>query len=406
VVGPSAQSLLTEKEILQNPHKTLLIILVVIALTFVVLTRAIPYINHPANHPIAYDAESIATDLARLESNEAWIAQEPSPRFHLPSLPFRASLKLTLSPPWLHTLNSSPRPLTFYLAKTKYDTKTGLIALALFALSLVQFKVFEYLYFKNVIALAFAFFSIAFFLKFNKSQNKTFLWIAIALGAAVGTIHPPTFYIFAFIHSLHIFSPNEKTTTKKTKAKPSRRYHNAHTANLPTLENSGPNATFFRQSAKHHFPENLEFHLLPIYNSHPNLSSFRIPWHHLTLNNDWKKDHSVLDTNFRTNWYTPNFLLQPFHNLLDLASLTSQHSASAAPSPQSQSTHSPSSSYTAGGYSVLNSSSKPAPALQKRTLEITPSSIQRPLVMVISAILSWFWVTAACRKPNNCTRNV
>jgi len=85
--------------------------------------------------------------------------------------------------------------LSIYLTTKEYFNKTtAIIAFLIYSASIIQFLTFGYMYYRNVIGLTLALFSI-YFLK--KSENKPkLIYLFILLGALTGATHRPTFYIF------------------------------------------------------------------------------------------------------------------------------------------------------------------------------------------------------------------
>ena len=86
----------------------------------------------------------------------------------------------------------------YFVTKEYFGKQTGLIAFLLYAISIIQFRVFTFMYYKNIIGLSLALWAI-YFLK----KDKKYLFILF--GALTGAFHRPTFYIFGLSYLLYVF---------------------------------------------------------------------------------------------------------------------------------------------------------------------------------------------------------
>lgn len=88
----------------------------------------------------------------------------------------------------------------FFVAKKFFNEKVAIIALFLYAVSIIQFKFFTYLYYKNVIGL------ILFLWSFYFLKVKRYVPLIIFSGF-LGGIHRPTFFLFGLCFIMYaIFS--------------------------------------------------------------------------------------------------------------------------------------------------------------------------------------------------------
>jgi len=203
----------SEETINKKIHKWLFIT----AIFFIFLIRAIPYIGNSI--PLGYDVGiykyAIESGLSEMPN---WIITGPtmepgflylmeffkiffSTQFILTGLLIFFSVILGLG--------------VYFVVKEFSNKKTALIALFLYAFSLIQFKTFLFMYYKNVIGLSLMLFTL-YFLK--KSENKQrLIWVAVILGGLIGAIHRPTFYIFGLSYFFYAFTSPYQNRSYKTK---------------------------------------------------------------------------------------------------------------------------------------------------------------------------------------------
>jgi hypothetical protein len=163
-------------------HYTLLIIGVLLIIGF----RVIPYIANSI--PLGYDAgiykfgiESSITD---------WSKGTFTPGF-LYLTKFLNQIFSTQSIlTWIFILfNLLLGTSIYFFCKEQFNKNVGIIAFLLYTVSIIQFKVFTFMYYKNIIALSTLLWSLYFF----KREKR--VWF-ILFGALTGILHRPTFYIF------------------------------------------------------------------------------------------------------------------------------------------------------------------------------------------------------------------
>ena len=100
------------------------------------------------------------------------------------------------------------------MAKEYFGNRAALISLILFGVSIVQFKVFTYMYYKNIIGLSLMLFSLYILKKLENKYGKekiAYLISFVLFAAILGAIHRPTFYIFGLSYFFYSFiSPLKK----------------------------------------------------------------------------------------------------------------------------------------------------------------------------------------------------
>ncbi len=185
--------------------------LLFLALFLIILFRIIPYINNPI--PLGYDTGiykyAVEHGLTNLDN---WVLRSVEPGFlYLMSI-FKPILSTHSILTYLLIFFSLILGLAVYLVASEFFGKeVGLIAIFIYALSFAQFLTFTYMYYKNIIALSLALFSIYYLKKYDSTRNKWFLFLFILLGGLTGAIHRPTFYIYGLSYFFYAFiSPYNK----------------------------------------------------------------------------------------------------------------------------------------------------------------------------------------------------
>jgi hypothetical protein len=229
-------------------NKKLHYILFALGIVLIIVFRIIPYLNNDI--PLGYDAGIYKYGLESFSSKgfsmDSWAKGAMSPGLLyllVPLLKIGISSEFLLK--WVYIFFCALLGLSIYLAgKAYFGKRTAVIALLLFAVSSIQFKVFTYLYYKNVIALACVFFALYFLERYNKTQAsndahhhpfklsdnnsedggigarmKSGKWnwnriLFIVFGVLVGVMHLPTFFIFGIAYILFILN-NRKSFGRK-----------------------------------------------------------------------------------------------------------------------------------------------------------------------------------------------
>lgn len=213
-----------EVEEKENMKKWMHISLLVLGLVLIFVLRLIPYLHNSV--PIGYDAGIYKYGLESFSGKgfgvDDWVKGSMSPGFLYLLVPL---LKIGFSGEflliWVFIFFCLLLGFSIYLAARAYfGQRTAIIALLLYAVSSIQFKVFTYLYYKNVIALACLFFSIYFLDKYGRELaglkagwSWSRFWF-IVFGVIVGVMHLPTFFIFGVAYVLFILN-NRKSFMKK-----------------------------------------------------------------------------------------------------------------------------------------------------------------------------------------------
>ena len=180
--------------------------LLALALLTTLILRIIPYLNNKI--PLGYDAGIFKAVIeTNLNNMPQWmltnVTTEPG-FIYLTQI-----LKLFLSTNTILTtiliLFTLLLALAIYLTTKEYTNKTtAILATLIYSISIIQFKTFWFMYYKNIIALSLLLFS---FYAYKKNKTKTFIILATLTGA----IHRPTFYLLALTFLTYtIINKNKK----------------------------------------------------------------------------------------------------------------------------------------------------------------------------------------------------
>lgn len=204
-------SLIKTENLKNSFSKNIHILILIFSVLFILLLRIIPYIDNTI--PLGYDTGLYKYGIEKgLINLDKWVVGGMEPGF----LYLMSILNKAFSTNFLliygFILFNLLLGFSIYLFSKEYFGKdVALFSILIFSISFVQFKVFTYLYYKNVIGLSLIFFSF-YFLKKNK-----FEWF-VFFGILVGIIHRPSFYIFGLSYFIYSFtSPfeNKKYNLKK-----------------------------------------------------------------------------------------------------------------------------------------------------------------------------------------------
>jgi hypothetical protein len=181
-------------------------ILLPLAIIITLILRIIPYLNNKI--PLGYDAGIYKAVIeANLNNLPQWvftgITTEPGFIYLTQILKqfFTTNTILTT----ILILFTGILALAIYITTKEYTNKsTAILAILIYSISLIQFKTFWFMYYKNIIALALLLFS---FYAFKKDKTKLFIILATLTGA----IHRPTFYLLGLTFLIYtIISKNKK----------------------------------------------------------------------------------------------------------------------------------------------------------------------------------------------------
>src|SRR3989344_323067 len=189
-----------EKENKMEFNKYLHYSLFVLAIVLIFVFRFVPYASNQI--PLGYDAGIYKYGIENFFENgfgmDKWVKGALEPGF----LYFMFVMKLFFSTDfiltWLLILFSIFLGISVYFfAKEYFNKGTGIIALLIYSVSAIQFKVFELMYYKNIIALSLLLWSL-WFLK----RNNRLMFISFAV--LVGIFHRPTFFIFGLSYIIFV----------------------------------------------------------------------------------------------------------------------------------------------------------------------------------------------------------
>jgi len=189
------------KSLLNKRHHYILLSL---ALLFIILLRIIPYIGNSV--PLGYDAGLYKYGIEYgLQNLDSWILQggmEPGFLYFIKPFTWILSSQFILT--YLLIALCALLGIAIYLVSKEYFGRdAGLISLLIYSVSIIQFKTFWYMYYKNILGLCLALLAI-YFLEKSKIKKK-FIWFFVALGGFLGAVHRPTFYIFGLSYFFYAF---------------------------------------------------------------------------------------------------------------------------------------------------------------------------------------------------------
>lgn len=184
-------------------HYTLL----ALGLLLIVIIHAIPYFGNSI--PLGYDTGFYKYTIeSALKNGDKWIVSQITMEplftysFTLLNWIFGSQFILT----WLLIIICAVAGLAVYLLVSEFhDRKAGLLALFIYAFSIVQFKAFSYMYYRNILGIAFLLFALFFLIKYEKSGKARFVWLFVLLSGLLEAIHRPTFYIFGLSYFFYAF---------------------------------------------------------------------------------------------------------------------------------------------------------------------------------------------------------
>ena len=180
-----------------NPSRKFMYLIMGIAVVLIFLFRVIPYFNNSI--PLGYDAgiykfgiESFAEKVFGVDS---WVKSALSPGFlYFFSALYKLGVSINFILIWLFIGFNVLLGISIYLfSKEYFNKKAGIISLVLYAVSVIQFKVFAFMYYKNIIALS----ALLLALVFLKKEKRHLFML---FGVIVGIMHQPTFLIFGLAY--------------------------------------------------------------------------------------------------------------------------------------------------------------------------------------------------------------
>jgi hypothetical protein len=198
--------LFKEFKISEKINKNLHLALFILGSFLIFYFRIIPYLNNII--PLGYDAGIYKYVIgSSLNNLDLWIFQSMEPGF----IYLMKFIKLFFSSDFIliHIFiffNFILGISIYFFTKEYFGNRTAIISFLIYSVSLIQFKVFTFLYYKNIIALSLMLFSFYFLKKSEKSKSLVFRFFFILFSAGVGIMHRPTFYILGLSYFVYSFT--------------------------------------------------------------------------------------------------------------------------------------------------------------------------------------------------------
>lgn len=214
VIGAFSLKEEKSKKLNKKIHYFLLLLGIILIFTI----RVIPYFF--TDIPLGYDAGLYKYGIEKgLQNKDKWILEGGmEPGFLYLMQPFKLFFSTDFILKYLFVFFCALLGFSIYLVGREYfNEKAGLISLFIFAFSLIQFKTFWFLYYKNIIGLSLMLFSIYFLKRSQKTKTKLNKILFIIFGGLTGAIHRPTFFIFGLSYFFYAFiSPYENKKYNKS----------------------------------------------------------------------------------------------------------------------------------------------------------------------------------------------
>lgn len=178
--------------------------IMILAIFFILAMRTYPYMNNSV--PLGYDPGlyryAIETPLNEAEN---WVFQVHEPGFLYTVNFLRAFLPLDFILIWLFILINLFLGLSIYFcAKTFFNRDAAAFSILIFSLSLIQFKAYWFMYYRNIIGMIFMLMAFS-YLRLNKKTGFVVYSVLLAW------FHKPTFYIFGLSYLFYaIIRPYKK----------------------------------------------------------------------------------------------------------------------------------------------------------------------------------------------------
>lgn len=176
----------------KNSNKNVHYFLLIAAFLIILFFRLIPYTHDSV--PLGYDAGIYKKGFESYRDGlplDSWLQQQPPLLYYLGKVFY--TMGFSTNQILIHFFiffNLLLGFVVYLTAKKFFNEKTGIIAVLLYSVSVVQFKVFEMMYYKNIVALSLLLFSF-YFLRSNR-------YIPFIISASLlGGIHRPTYLICA-----------------------------------------------------------------------------------------------------------------------------------------------------------------------------------------------------------------
>jgi hypothetical protein len=184
--------------------------LILLPIILTLVTRIIPYLNNTI--PLGYDAGIYKFGIENFSNYlfgcEEWIRGALTPGFLYLTTILNSILNTNTILTTIFIIFNLILGFSIYFTTKEYFNKTtGILAFLLYSISLIQFKVFTYMYYKNIIAIS----TLLWSLYFLKKQKRIPF---IILSALTGILHRPTFFILGLSYLAYIIT-NRKNLKQK-----------------------------------------------------------------------------------------------------------------------------------------------------------------------------------------------
>lgn len=200
----------------KNLNKNLHIFIFVLAIFLIIFFRVTPYLQN--NIPLGYDAGLYRYGIENgLEYKDGWIldgGMEPGFLYLMEIFKIFFSVDTILIGVFI-AFNVLLGVAIWFYTREEYGNLPAALAVLVYSISAVQFKVFGLMYYKNVVGLCIVFFAMLFLKKYEGWERKRYLVAFIALAGFLGAVHRPTFYIFGISYFLYAFIRPYKWETKE-----------------------------------------------------------------------------------------------------------------------------------------------------------------------------------------------
>ncbi|MBT7296703.1 hypothetical protein HN836_03525 [Candidatus Woesearchaeota archaeon] len=196
---------LTALPIIKKTNLNLPDYLIAIPIILTLALRIIPYINNSI--PLGYDAGIYKYGIETFQgiNSTEWAKGTFTPIFIYLTTILRTFFTTDTILIYVLILINLLIPITLYITTKEYFNKSiAIISTIIYSLSIIQFKLFSYLYFKNIMAIPLLLLTFYFY---KKNKSKLFILTA----ALTGATHRPTFLILI----LSYFALTIKQKSKK-----------------------------------------------------------------------------------------------------------------------------------------------------------------------------------------------
>lgn len=180
----------------QEMNKKLHYLLLGIGIILIIGLRVLPYLS--SGVPLGYDTGIYKYGIDSFSQKgfnvDTWVKSAFTPGFLYLMFALKNIFSSEFILIWLFILFNLILGLSVYSCTKEYFGKrAGIIAFLLFAVSVIQFKVFSFMYYKNILGLIFMLWALVFL----KREKR--LWFVVS-AVFLGLMHRPTFFIFGLAY--------------------------------------------------------------------------------------------------------------------------------------------------------------------------------------------------------------